>query len=620
MLDVFDYWEKHNGIEPEFVLRTPVGTLARELQKRRWTYHALDYSFWVERNPPLNMGEVIRHAVQNQNAILAIEGIIQSTRPDVVMTNSIVCPWAALAAYSRNVPHVWFVREYADLHFGWKFQIGRKDTYEDVDRLSALVVTNSRSLADHVSKYVNKGKVITLYNPFDIPELRRRAAQAVTNPFLGSNSLKVVMTGTLVPSKRQHEVISAVDLLMKEGYDVELCLIGRAGDKKYQISLAEAVREGGLGGKVHFAGEQANPLAFASLADVCVIASRMEAFGRVTFEYLAVGKPVVGANSGATPELVQPENNGYLYESGDVNSLVTALRHYAQDKELARRHGAASAAMAERLMKSPENIATLYRRISEMLKRPAIRAEAPIRYLQHLENIRSPGSETRRKARINAKEIALEDMYALNIMQPLLTGQYLPFSSSSLRTLGMALLLNDIVLNSRRNILEFGSGLSSILVGRLIQRNSLKATLVTVEHDAAWIEVLQKIISEEDLDAHVSVIHAALTDCDIALNGAHWYDASSLEQHLSGRTIDMVIVDGPPAWEEAKRKARYPALPYAYRTLSENAMVFLDDADRLGEQWILKKWEGEFGLRFKMLGPTCAYAMKGKGLDPGLFD
>ncbi|MFT4572666.1 MAG: glycosyltransferase involved in cell wall biosynthesis, partial [Candidatus Binatia bacterium] len=51
-----------------------------------------------------------------------------------------------------------------------------------------------------------------------------------------------------------------------------------------------------------------------------------EAFGRVTVESLAAGVPVVGTNSGATPEVLGPFAVDLLYPSGDTQALAARIR------------------------------------------------------------------------------------------------------------------------------------------------------------------------------------------------------------------------------------------------------------------------------------------------------
>lgn len=368
MLDVFDHWADHYQVEPVFIIREPIKSLAKAITDRGWQYHALDYTFWSDGNPPKNDTDIAHNLQRNKRTVAAIEKIIDNLKPDVVMTNSVVCPWAALAANNQGVPHVWFVREYGDLDHGRTYEIGREKTYEDVDSLSCLVVANSQTLATHLQKYIAPEKVVTLYNPFDITTIRALARKPIRSPFKHKKSCKFVITGNLAPSKGQHEAIMAVaDLQQKEHANVELCVIGKSGDPDYQKQLDDIVKSNGLNGRVHFVGYQQNPLAYVALADVCLMASRREAFGRVTFEYLAVGKPIVGANSGATPEMVQEGYNGYLYESGDQEGLTRALAHYTEDPTLIKLHGKRSEKLAEHMMRGDKNIDTLFTHVTKAL-------------------------------------------------------------------------------------------------------------------------------------------------------------------------------------------------------------------------------------------------------------
>ncbi len=387
MLNVFDHWADHYQVEPVFILREPIKSLAKAITDRGWQYHALDYTFWSDGNPPKNDTDMAYNLQRNKRAVSSIEKLIDQLKPDAVMTNSVVCPWAALAAHNRSVPHVWFVREYGDLDHGRVYEIGREKTYEDVDALSCLVVANSQTLATHLQKYIAPEKVVTLYNPFDINAIQAMARKSVRTPFKRKKSCKFVITGNLAPSKGQHEAIMAVaELHRKERADVELCIIGKSGDPQYQKQLNDIVATNGLSGRVHFVGYQQNPLAFVALADVCIMASRREAFGRVTFEYLAAGKPIVGANSGATPEMIQDGHNGYLYESGDSKSLMKALAHYTDDPSLIKLHGERSQILARHMMQGDKNIDTLYTRLTKALSafKPN---QTPINFIVHRDQL-----------------------------------------------------------------------------------------------------------------------------------------------------------------------------------------------------------------------------------------
>jgi predicted O-methyltransferase YrrM len=207
----------------------------------------------------------------------------------------------------------------------------------------------------------------------------------------------------------------------------------------------------------------------------------------------------------------------------------------------------------------------------------------------------------------------LEDVYALALLNPLLNAfPFIPFTGASLRPFCLAHIINDIVINERRHIVEFGSGISTVVIGRLIKLNKLTCALVSIEHNQAWVEVLNRLLAREDLHHCVKVIWAPLATSNLVLDANAWYDTEVLERSLSSAVFDMVLVDGPPAWETGKGKSRYPALPFIYDRLSERCSVYLDDADRPGERDVLARWHERFPLRFTLTGNTLAFACRGE--------
>ena len=371
MLDLFDYWYKKDLIEPHFIIRRPIKNLAKELRKRGWGYSAFHYTNWSDRTPhhKRSAESIYNSSLFNSKAVFNIEKLIDELRPDLVMTNTIVSPWAAIAAHFKRVPHIWFVREYGDADHRHVFEIGREKMMLDIDTMSSLVVTNSKTLAEYVGGYIDKSKIVPLYTPFNIDYLKQKSQERVKNPFKDKDSLKLVITGRIAPSKGQDEAVIAAGILNKRGHDTELCIIGVPSDQEDLYTLAEAIKKYDIKDKVHMVGQVANPLAILKYADVGIMASKREAFGRVTFEYMVMGMPVVGADSGATPEMINEGRNGYLYKPGDTSNLVSRLTQYARNRNLIKIHGIAAEAKAKQMMAGEHNADSLYEKISDIVRR-----------------------------------------------------------------------------------------------------------------------------------------------------------------------------------------------------------------------------------------------------------
>ena len=185
-----------------------------------------------------------------------------------------------------------------------------------------------------------------------------------------------------------------------------------------------------------------------------------------------------------------------------------------------------------------------------------------------------------------------------------LSGPYLPWGSGAMRPAGLVVVCNDIVLNDRRCIVEVGSGVSTVLLARLLtQRGAVGGgRLAVVEHDARWGRWVVGQLEREGVGAGVVVIDAPLLPHPVADEGLVWYDEAAvgagLDAALGGGLIDLLVVDGPPAFAAGHGMSRYPALPVLRERLASGATVVLDDVERPGEQEVLLRWEREFGLVF----------------------
>ncbi len=202
----------------------------------------------------------------------------------------------------------------------------------------------------------------------------------------------------------------------------------------------------------------------------------------------------------------------------------------------------------------------------------------------------------------------VEDAFAIDLLQNLLVGRpYLPFSGSALRPYCMAHILNDIIINQRLNIIEFGCGLSTILIARLASLNQLPVKIVSIDHDPGWSQLIKNCLETEKLDGIADVILAPLVPCSLALEGNTWYDMQILNQHLHGKKFDMVIIDGPPAYEQSKKLARFPAFPFTKDFIEKRYSIYLDDVNRNGEQEIIRRWSASNNIRFGITARSMAY-------------
>jgi predicted O-methyltransferase YrrM len=187
------------------------------------------------------------------------------------------------------------------------------------------------------------------------------------------------------------------------------------------------------------------------------------------------------------------------------------------------------------------------------------------------------------------------DLHAWAVLRPLTdAGGYLPWSEGAMRPAGLVEVCNDIVLAPRRRVLELGSGVSTIILARLLRATG--GALVAIEHDEQWCGWVADQLAAEGLQATASVVHAPLEPTTVG--ELSWYSPAGIETAMAGGAPDLLIVDGPPAFLRQDALARLPAVPLLLDRLAADATIVLDDVVRPGERAVLERWERETDLRF----------------------
>jgi predicted O-methyltransferase YrrM len=143
------------------------------------------------------------------------------------------------------------------------------------------------------------------------------------------------------------------------------------------------------------------------------------------------------------------------------------------------------------------------------------------------------------------------------------------------------------------SILEMGSGLSTIAHAIYSSKAGKKVNISSIDHDQSWLQVtsgmLQKRNGFSDL---VEFYHSPIAKVDFG----DWGRGYSWPEKLKG-PFDWLLIDGPPS-----QVGRIATLPMAWPFLAQGANIFLDDAERPGEQDAIKNWSAFYGSSLLVKG------------------
>jgi len=166
-------------------------------------------------------------------------------------------------------------------------------------------------------------------------------------PIPDDGPLRLLCVARLIERKGQQHLLEAMNLLVKQGVDVSLTLVGTGDAERERRNQAARL---GLTDRVHFAGYvPRNEIgAWYRAAHVFVLPSYNEGMSVATLEAMAAGLPIVSSRAPGQSELVIDGVNGFTCEWDDVAGLAAHLRRLAGDRALARQMGAASRKQASR--------------------------------------------------------------------------------------------------------------------------------------------------------------------------------------------------------------------------------------------------------------------------------
>lgn len=319
-----------------YILSPLNGPLINEFNQRHLKNEIVPYLWWCTKTK-MNSSTQQSRLQQSQKLLSAIETKIRQWHPDIIITNTLTIPWGAILAKQLRLPHLWFVREYGTLDHHLHFFNGYRQSLKFIGQNSNFVIANSQAVKNHLRRYISPHKLMVIYPYINIQSdlIRQPAAYHFNHP----SALKVVNFSMINPSKNQEDIIRAVGVIYPDT-PLELILMGYQ-NPEYLVKLKKIIDSSRLNNIIQIGNFTPNPYPTVSAADLVIISSRQEALGRVTIESMALGKAVIGADSGGTQELIRHGINGYLYEPGNYHQLAAQIRQLALNPRLRNRMGKA---------------------------------------------------------------------------------------------------------------------------------------------------------------------------------------------------------------------------------------------------------------------------------------
>jgi glycosyltransferase involved in cell wall biosynthesis len=262
--------------------------------------------------------------------------LMKQSRVDLIHANSIRAGiMAGLFRWYHRLPVVWHLRDMPPQGvMGKLVRMFAGSTAQALIGISESVIQG----IDHPSV---AGRCHLVHNGVELRSFNTEARQVISERIrlelrTPQDARVLAIIGQITPWKRQEDAIEAFASLVREDRNAVLWIVGEAKfrqeNERYLDKLQEKVKSLHLEDKVIFTGFREDVLEICCVADLLLLCSDNEPFGRVIIEAMSQGTPVVGTRGGGVPEIIQHGVSGFLYEIGNVEELTHYIRQVLDDE------------------------------------------------------------------------------------------------------------------------------------------------------------------------------------------------------------------------------------------------------------------------------------------------
>lgn len=194
--------------------------------------------------------------------------------------------------------------------------------YPKADAICSVSKGASNDLAVFLSLPLER--VQTIYNPFDLSNIKARAAEPLNHPWFDPGQPPVVLSvGRLNEAKNFDVLISAFSLLRRQRM-ARLVILGE-GELRLDLE-AQLVRLGLTDEAVQLPGFMPNPYPWLARCSLFVLSSLREGLPGVLIEAMACGASIVSTDCLSGPdEILEGGQWGRLVAVGDAEALAQAM-------------------------------------------------------------------------------------------------------------------------------------------------------------------------------------------------------------------------------------------------------------------------------------------------------
>lgn len=287
------------GVNPLIVFPDNNG-LFKIMQQEGIPCVALRYSYRMSIYPPTTslrdkirfIPRLLYSLIINNLATIQLLNITKKFKPDIIHTNVSVTTIGYYIARLLKIPHIWHIREYADLDFNMHYYPFKKIQQRRYKQPHSYTICITKDIQKH-----------HMLGGWDNSKVIYNGIYSENELFYQPNKKSYFLfAGRIEHAKGVIPLIDAyAEYCKKNDSPIPLHIAGN-GSAQYKKLIQEKIEEHNINKYVFLLGMRDDILSLYKEARAIIVPSISEAFGRITAEAMFAGCLVIGNDTAGTKE------------------------------------------------------------------------------------------------------------------------------------------------------------------------------------------------------------------------------------------------------------------------------------------------------------------------------
>jgi sugar transferase (PEP-CTERM/EpsH1 system associated) len=319
------------------VLKVMTGLGEEEFEQRICAVRGMDATFADQMNVAAKTYLAGSPRAGFQFPLFRLAKIMRQFRPHIVHTRNFGALEGVAAARMARVPVAIHSEHGYELEIMKGLPFRRRVLCRALFGMTDAVFTVTADLRDYHAKqsWLAARKISVIHNGVNTnvfsprPECAQQTREALQIP---QDRLVIGSVGRLVPIKDHATLLRAAELLVRQGKNIHLLIVGSGPEQTKLDAYAAASPE--LAGRTTFTGSSDRVAQLLNAMDVFALPSINEGMSNTLLEAMACGLPIVATKAGGNSELADEGRSAYLFPVRDVHALSQILGRLVDAPEI----------------------------------------------------------------------------------------------------------------------------------------------------------------------------------------------------------------------------------------------------------------------------------------------